>query len=133
MVLVSFDGALDAVEVRFTPRRVIAWIADPIEFVEAVRLEIAFEDDPESEFVGKVEQSWMRWVVAGADRVHVEPLHAGQVFAGVLLVEDAAALGVGFVAIHPVEHDAAAVDQELVAADLDRAETYPHGDALCGR
>ena len=123
----------DAVEVRLAPRRVVARIADPAELVEAVRLQVAFEDHPEAEFVGQVEQPGMRRVVAGADRVDVEPLHAGQVRAGVLLVEDAAALGMGLVAVHPVEDDAAAVDQEPVAADLDRAETHPQRDALRGR
>ena len=97
--------------------------------LEAVRFEVALEDDPEAHFVGEVEQARVRRVVAGADRVDVELLHQGQVGAGEVLVEDAAAVGMGLVPVHAVEDDAPAVDQEPVADDLHRAEPEAERDA----
>ena len=72
----------------------------------------------------------MRRVVARADGVHVELLHPDQVGAGVLLVEDPAALGVRLVPVHPVEDDPAPVDEEPVAADLHGAEAEAQRDGL---
>ncbi len=74
----------------------------------------------------------MRGIVAGADRVHVEPLHQQQVGTGPVLVEDPAAIGVRLVPVHSVEDQPFAVDQQPVAGDLDGAEAEPQPHGLTG-
>ena len=130
VVLVPLDGACDAVEVGLGPVRVVGGVADPAGEDEPVGLEVGLEDHPEAELVGQVEHAGVRRVVRGPDRVDVVALHERHVRAGVLLVEDAAAHGVGLVPVHAVEHHALAVDQEPVALDRHGAEAEPQRDGL---
>jgi hypothetical protein len=101
--------------------------------LETVRLEVALQHHPESELVGEVQQARMRRVVAGADRVDVEALHAREVFARMLLVEDAPAIGVRLVTVHAVEDEPATVCEQLDADDLDGAEAQSEADLFGGR
>ncbi len=97
---------------------------------KAVGLEVAFQDHPEAHLVGDVQQTRMRRVMAGADRVDVELLHQGKVGAGKIFVEHAAAVRMRFMPVHAVEHHTAAVHQELIALDLHRTETDAQRNGL---
>ncbi len=132
MVLVPLDSPFDAVQQGVAPRRVIAGIPGPAARFEAVGLQVALQDHPEAQLIAQVEQPRMRGIVTGPDRVHVEPLHQGEILTGPGLVEDPAAIGMGFVPVHAVEHHPATVDQQPVAVDRHGAETQPQRHRLAG-
>ena len=130
MVLVPLDGALDAVQVRLTPLRIVAGVLHPALRLEPVRLQVALQHHPETELIGQVEQARMRRVMAGADRIHVEPLHELQVGPGRGLIKDAAPIGVRLMPVHAVKDHPAPVHQKLVAHDLHGAKTQPQRHRL---
>ena len=112
MVLVPLHGALDPVQVGRRPARVVArvvlssrsktkpWVS---------RSHSSITQKPSSS--ARSSTRGMRRVVAGPDRVDAGLLHHDQIGAGVILVEDPAALRMGLVSVHPAEDHLAPVDR----------------------
>ena len=141
MVLVAFEGADRAVHVGVGPARVVGGVIDPLPHaLEPVRLDVAFEHDPQANLVGEVEQAGVGRVVRGADRVDSHGLHEGEVLACPGLVEHAPLVGTHLVAVDAVEGQGLAVGHEHAVLDghatktdaqapLPRAEAFPALDA----
>ena len=104
VVLVALERAHRAVQVGVGPTRIVGGIVDPLPRpLEAVRLDVSFEHDPQPDLVGQVQQARVRRVVRGTDRVNAHGLHERQVGARPLLVKDAALVGAHLVAVDAVE------------------------------
>ena len=104
-------------------REVARVVGDPVGV--GVGLDVGLVDDVQAEFVGEVEQRRVVRVVRGADRVEAEPLDQREVGAQLLRAQHPAGVRVEVVPVHPPQVDPPAVDQQVGAGDLDRAEADP--------
>src|SRR6476620_1962545 len=133
MILVPLDGPLHPVQTGLKPAWIIARISLPVTELEPVRLVITLLDHPESELVGKIKYSRMRWIVAGPDGIDTCSLHHDQICAGVLLVEHPTPNRVGLMPIHSAEDHLTAIDAQDVAINLDPAKAESDAHRLAHR
>ncbi|CAM4177334.1 hypothetical protein KIPE111705_43800 [Kibdelosporangium persicum] len=130
VVLVPFDHAGHAVEVRRFPPRVVAGVAFPADLGEAVGFQVAFVDHPQPVLVAQVEEGRVRRVVRGADGVDVVLFHQQYVGQRGFVRHSAAQGRVVFVPVDALQQDACAVDLELTVLNGHCAEADPHRHAL---
>ena len=120
MVLVALERAHRAVQVGVGPTRIIGGVVDPLPCpLEAVRLDVSFEHDPQPDLVGQVQQTRVWRVVGGTDRVDSHGLHERQVGARPRLVKDTALVGAHLVAVDAVEAQGLPVGRQDAALDGD--------------
>ena len=102
--------------------------------LEGVRLDVGLVDDVQAELVGQVEEGRVVGVVRGAHGVEAEALHLRRGRrASTSTDDDPAGVLVEVVAVDAADEHAAAVDQQVEAADLDPAEADPDRRALDDR
>ena len=92
---------------------------------EGVGLDVGLGDDVEPELVGEVEEDRVVRVVRGPDGVEAEPLHLDEVCPEVAGGQGPAGQLVEVVAIDTADQDAATIDEEVDADDLDPPEPDP--------
>ena len=123
VVAVARHQVDDAVEVGFAPARVGAHVVE-----EGVVFNVRFIENVETELVAEVVEFRSIGIVARADGVDVELLHENQVTAHRFDREGASRARIVLVAVHPLDQNRLAVDQQFAAADLHAAES----DFECG-
>jgi hypothetical protein len=95
-----------------------------------VGFQITLVDYVQAVLVAQLEKPRLRRVMAGPDRVDVVLLHQQDVGQGHLVVHRPAAVGVEFVAVHPVKQHPVAVYGQDAVTDLDPAKANPEPDPL---
>ena len=121
MVEIPLHMALVAFQMRLLVGRVAGQRLRPV--AHAVRFHIGFGHHVEAILVAEVIPVRVVGIVAGAHRIDVELLHELDILLHALARNHIAAVRVEFVAVHALDQDAFAVDQQVGALDFHFAET----------
>ena len=111
-------------------RQVLGHVGDVVGV--RVALDVGLVDDEEPQLVRGVQQGRVVRVVRRPDGVEPEPLHGQQVRTESLGRDRPPEAGVEVVPVDAADHHADAVDEEVVADDLDPPEADPVGRPLDG-